>query len=303
MGKLTPFGVALRKLRIEKDMRLFDLAEKSGKSAAFISAVETGRKSIPDGFIVTLSRAMELTVGQIRELRSAKDQTIKEVKVDHLPAERRELVAAFARRLDELPVGFLDEVRKRVLKSCAGDVPFKRKRRGMIVPPMSMARIAAIAENVRRIFCTDDRIAIPIIDILEFGMIKFDEDFVFEVRSVSEMKGDEGMVVAGQHSLVLRQDVYDAACNDDGRGRFTACHELGHYILHHSVTFSRAASPSDPIYTDAEWQADTFAGRLMMSCIHLPKFEDANHAAQLCGMSKHAALVTFSKLKHAQNAA
>lgn len=303
MGKLTPFGVALRKLRIDKNMRLFDLAEKISKSAAFLSAVETGRKPIPDGFIVTLSRAMDLTAAQIRELRSAKDQTLKEVKVDHLPAERRELIAAFARRLDELPVGFLDEVRKRVLKSCDGDVPFKRKRRGMVVPPMSAASIAALAENVRRIFCTDDRIAIPIIDILEFGLVKFDEDFVFEVRSVNEMKGDEGMVVAGQHSLVLRQDVYDGACNGEGRDRFTACHELGHYLLHHGVTFARTASQSDPIYTDAEWQADTFAGRLMMSSIHLPKFKDADHAAQLCGMSNHAALVTYSKHKRSQKAA
>ena len=130
MSKLTPFGVALRKLRIDHDLRLFDLAEKIGKSTAMISAIETGRKQIPDGFVADVVRALGLAAAEHRELRAAKEKTKKEVSVEHLPPEGRELVAAFARNSGELPSELLEKIRKVVLKSVAGDVPFRRKRRG-----------------------------------------------------------------------------------------------------------------------------------------------------------------------------
>jgi transcriptional regulator with XRE-family HTH domain len=75
MSKLTPFGVALRKLRVEHELRLFDLAEKLRKSTAMLSAIETGRKQIPDGFIAALVRSLNLTSAEHKELRAAKDRT------------------------------------------------------------------------------------------------------------------------------------------------------------------------------------------------------------------------------------
>lgn len=35
------------------------------------------------------------------------------------------MVAAFARKLDDLPPEFLDEIKKRVFKSDDGDIPFR----------------------------------------------------------------------------------------------------------------------------------------------------------------------------------
>ena len=78
MAVLTPFGQVLRKLRIEKNITLQELSKKLGNSPAFISAVETGRKAIPDAFAVHVARALDLTQPQIQELRKAADRTRKE---------------------------------------------------------------------------------------------------------------------------------------------------------------------------------------------------------------------------------
>src|SRR5947209_6549786 len=98
MNNLTPFGITCRKLRLDKGLRLMDIASKLGRSSAFISAIETGRKPIPDAYMLSLTRAMDLSPAEVKELRRAADRTRKEVLVEKLPEDQRELVAAFARR-------------------------------------------------------------------------------------------------------------------------------------------------------------------------------------------------------------
>src|SRR5260221_535785 len=100
---LTPFGKALRQLRTKYDMRLLDLANALGVSSAYVSAVETGRKPIPDGFVAQVGRAMPIDADELRVLRRTADRTKKEIKVDSLRDEQRELLAAFARKLDDVP--------------------------------------------------------------------------------------------------------------------------------------------------------------------------------------------------------
>ena len=52
---------------------------------------------------------------------------------------------------------------------------------------------------------------------------------------------------------------------------------------------------SDKIYCDAEWQADTFAGTLLMSPRHLHRFKDVDDAAVTCKISPPAAHVMWAK--------
>lgn len=298
MAKLTPFGIALRKLRVEKDLRLFDLAEAMQKSTALISAIETGRKTIPDGFVREVARALNLNATELKALNSAKEQTRKEVKVEHLRGDQRELIAALARRLDDMPPSLIEDLRKKVLKSGRDEIPFQRKRRGMLVSPMSNATIENLAEKVRNVFCHLGRYDFPIIDVIEKRLRGLEPRFTYDVRDSYEIDGDEGRVIPGQHLLILRTDVYEGACRGEARPRFTACHELGHYIMHHELTLSRATTDEDPIYRDAEWQADTFAGMLMLCRRHAAELTGPEEAAPKCGMSSHAARVMYSKYGH-----
>jgi transcriptional regulator with XRE-family HTH domain len=295
MPKLTPFGVALRKLRVERELRLFDLAEKLGRSTAMLSAIETGRKQIPDGFIAELVRALNLTSAEHKELRAAKDRTQKVVNVEHLAPDNREVVAAFARNPGELPSHLLEQIRKLVLRSNDDEMPFKRKRRGMRVPPLSRAKIETFAANVRNRFGCTDLHWFPIVEVIEFWMIALVPDFVFEVWGREVMGEDEGRVVPPYNTLILREDVYEKACKKDGRARFTAAHELAHFLMHHDVTFARASSDDEPIYCDAEWQADTFAGHLMIPR-HLYRVgASAEETSIAFGTSAQAATVMISR--------
>ena len=45
---LTKFGKKLRALRLENDQRLKDMADKLEVTAAYLSAVENGKRSVPD---------------------------------------------------------------------------------------------------------------------------------------------------------------------------------------------------------------------------------------------------------------
>lgn len=292
---LTPFGIAVRKLRLDKGMRLLDLARRISRSAAFVSAIETGRKPIPDAYVVMVARAMELTATEIRELRSAADRTKKEVVVEALPEDQRELVAAFARKIDELPSDMMEKLKKIVLKSSESENPFRRHRRGMFVPPMSTEAIREFADKVRSAFVEDLRVDFPIMDVLEFRMAGLLEGFHIDIRDKELMGDDEGRVVAGKNAIALREDVYEGAWNDNGRDRFTASHEFAHFLLHRTVTLARTRGDSDKIYCDAEWQADTFAGTLLMSPRHLHRFENVDDAAETCKMSLPAAHVMWAK--------
>lgn len=295
MAALTPFGIALRKLRLDRGERLLDMASAIGKSVAFLSAVETGRRPIPDGFVALIGRQIQLSPDQIRDLRSAADQTRKEVRVEKLSHPDRELVAAFARQLDDVPSDLREQLKKIVLKSQEGETPFKRHRRGMWVPPVSTASLRDFAEKVRDIFVDATKVAFPIMSVLEFGLGQLLPDFVFDVQDPETMGRDEGRVIAGESTLILRTDIYVGAWNNVGRHRFTACHELGHYLLHRQVKFARTRDDTDKIYCDAEWQADTFAGTLLMSPRHVKQFSSADHAAGECVMTPAAARVMWAK--------
>src|ERR1700733_1979682 len=166
MPGLTPFGIAIRKLRLDKRLRLLDLAELLDCSAAYLSAIETGRKPIPDGFVLDVARKMKLSTEELTILRRAADRTRKHVKIERLPEDQRELVAAFARRIDKIPPALIAKIKGIILKSISDEEPFKRRRRGIVVPGLSTDIIRAFAEKVRSAFIEDDRIDFPIMDVI-----------------------------------------------------------------------------------------------------------------------------------------
>jgi transcriptional regulator with XRE-family HTH domain len=295
MPGLTPFGVAIRKLRLDKRLRLLDLAALLNCTAAYLSAIETGRKPIPDGFVLTVSRAMKLSTEELATLRRAADRTRKHVTIEKLPEDQRELVAAFARRLDKVPPAIMAKLKDIILKSISGEQPFQRRRRGIVVPALSTDTIRNFAEKVRSSFVDDEQIDFPIMDVIEFRMGMIFDGFYVDVRDRESMGEDEGRVIGGTVGLALREDVYEGAWNGNGRDRYTASHELGHFLMHRTVIMARTCEDNDKIFCDAEWQADTFAGTLLMSPRHLAKFRDSDHAATLCKMTRWAAEVMWSK--------
>ncbi|MBF0174141.1 MAG: helix-turn-helix transcriptional regulator [Magnetococcales bacterium] len=104
MNQLTPFGRMVRKIRIDQSVRLKEMAEHLGVSSAFLSAVEMGKKNIPEGWVQETAKFLHMSLPQAEELQKLAMQSAREVKIclegqDDLG---RGLTAAFARRLPEL---------------------------------------------------------------------------------------------------------------------------------------------------------------------------------------------------------
>lgn len=103
-GMLTVVGKFLRKLRIDRGEILFDMAKGLGVSSAFLSAVENGKKKMPDAWISKLEALYSLSSSQIAELKDAVAETnsIVELNISNASDQNRQLALMFARRFDSL---------------------------------------------------------------------------------------------------------------------------------------------------------------------------------------------------------
>ncbi len=122
-----------------------------------------------------------------------------------------------------------------------------------------------IAECIRQDCEYEKEPCFPIISFLEKVMDRHISGFEFRIGGKKEMGDNEGLASPDGSYIKLRQDVYEKAIDGDGRSRFTAAHELGHYILHTGIGFARqVAGRRIPPFRSAEAQANRFAAELLM---------------------------------------
>lgn len=112
--KATAFGKYLRKLRIEQEILLKDMAQKLDVSSAYLSSVELGKKSISDAFVEKVCSSFNLNKQQSNDLQSAASVSQPSVKIDLIGKSNddREMVMSFARRYESLS----DEDRQKVMR-------------------------------------------------------------------------------------------------------------------------------------------------------------------------------------------
>lgn len=102
---MTPFGKEIRKVRIDADITMSELAMAIEKTPAYLSAVELGDKPLSDALVQDIIKYLR-TLPYFREhrldadfLRRLADRTRRTVDVKHLKESEKEAVAGFARRL------------------------------------------------------------------------------------------------------------------------------------------------------------------------------------------------------------
>ena len=102
---LTPFGKALRKLRIDRGWLLKDMAKGIGVATSFLSGIETGRKAIPTGFVEKISSWAGLNNDELNNLRHAATTSQREFKITVRPdfSDGDREAAALLARFGELP--------------------------------------------------------------------------------------------------------------------------------------------------------------------------------------------------------
>lgn len=100
----TSIGDFLRKLRLIKGQKLKDMAETLEVTSAFLSAVENGKKSMPDSWFSKVKDKYELTNEQYEQMKqcSLESQNAISLNIKNASGINRELAISFARQFNEM---------------------------------------------------------------------------------------------------------------------------------------------------------------------------------------------------------
>ena len=112
VAMLTEFGKELRKLRLDHDEYLKNMADKLKVSVAYLSAVETGKRKIPDDFISKIITAYNLTDKDANLLNNLKEISASEVRVPltDKTMKQKEAILSFAKAINEIDNEELDKI-------------------------------------------------------------------------------------------------------------------------------------------------------------------------------------------------
>ncbi|EGT3815312.1 MULTISPECIES: helix-turn-helix domain-containing protein [Clostridioides] len=114
---ITPFGEMLRKIRTDNDEKLKDMSEKLNVTLSHLSAVETGKRSIPKKWLDILIKEYNLNEDERGRLKKSILHSATQVKINttDLNKDEKELVFAFASRFKHLNNQDKEEI-KSILK-------------------------------------------------------------------------------------------------------------------------------------------------------------------------------------------
>ncbi|WP_351008793.1 ImmA/IrrE family metallo-endopeptidase [Shewanella sp. S1-58-MNA-CIBAN-0166] len=166
-----------------------------------------------------------------------------------------------------------------------------KRKLGMKVPPLSTATIEAAARNCRTSF----RITKPYINVCKLlDALQELSLLVYEVVEDHELGDEDARTYPNNKRILIKNSVYEAAADGNGRARFTIAHELGHLDLHKGVQpgFSRG---THKVFEDSEWQADTFASEFLMNTDFIYSTDSAEDLVERFGVSYTAACMKLKK--------
>ncbi|OCQ23403.1 hypothetical protein A7985_05540 [Pseudoalteromonas luteoviolacea] len=100
---LTKFGMAIRKIRIDRNMKLGDMAKGLGVTSAYLSAVENGKKKLTNDFVSKIADYLDLSFEDRCEIEDAATLSQQEFSINVKDEDSdllRSTVGAFARRIE-----------------------------------------------------------------------------------------------------------------------------------------------------------------------------------------------------------
>ena len=115
---LTEFGKALRKIRIDHQELIRDMAKNLSVSSAYLSAVENGKRKASASWIDTIATHYGLDKDQKNQLQEAYDSSVETIKLvlsESRPIQRTTAVS-FAKALNGLSDEELEKIMRIVEK-------------------------------------------------------------------------------------------------------------------------------------------------------------------------------------------
>ncbi|HBD95703.1 MAG: hypothetical protein A2015_02980 [Spirochaetes bacterium GWF1_31_7] len=101
---LTDLGKFLRKLRIDRNLLLKDMADLLNVSPAYLSSIENGKKEPPFDWVVKISNLYSLDFDQNNELKRCVIDARNLIRIDfkNFDKNNQDIILSFARKLDGL---------------------------------------------------------------------------------------------------------------------------------------------------------------------------------------------------------
>lgn len=131
--------------------------------------------------------------------------------------------------------------------------------------PLSVQHIEKIANNFRKQFDIANNNYFPILDIL---------DTLFESKLLSyQIVQDDFYLLSDdipavynpkENFMYIKQSVIYDYENNNYRAAFTLCHELFHFLQSSVFQFDFVECEECKLYENVEWQANEFAGQLLI---------------------------------------
>ncbi len=165
-----------------------------------------------------------------------------------------------------------------------------------IAEPLGRKDLRRYAEIIRRIEGSTNKMYFDIVHFLENTLPKIDPSFSFTVKPIEEMGECHGLTYPDRNEIMIREDVYLRACDDEGRDRLTMAHELFHLLQHESsnISFARTGKGKIETFRDPEWQADAFGGELLVPH-ELVSGMTVDEVVSACKVSRSAATYQLKK--------
>lgn len=114
----TELGKQLRKLRIDRDENLGDMAAKLEMTSSYLSAIEKGKRPASEAFVDRVAKSYGLSAIARKSLAKAADKTLKSVKIslEDATESKHEAALCFARTFNDLD----DETAKDLIELLKG---------------------------------------------------------------------------------------------------------------------------------------------------------------------------------------
>lgn len=108
----SEYGKELKKILIDKNYRIFDLASALSVSSAFISSIITGKKNVPEGFNEKIAKVLLLSneEKEILDTKAALSRDLIKIDLTMCSQNAKNTALAFQRNLNGLDDETLEKI-------------------------------------------------------------------------------------------------------------------------------------------------------------------------------------------------
>ena len=121
----TKLGDFLRSIRVKADISLRKMSSDLGISPAFLSAVENGKKKIPDSWLTLIPETYHLNDKETEEFKNIAYESfdVVELNIANASESNKKLAIRFARRFEDIDEKTSEELLKIFEEKMKGGTP------------------------------------------------------------------------------------------------------------------------------------------------------------------------------------